>query len=351
MKSYKVVEFGKPLERVDAPNPTPTGTEVLIKVTAAGVCHSDVHLWEGFFDMGGGNKVSTARTMPLPKTMGHEIVGEVIAVGPDATGAKIGDQRVVYPWIGCGKCWYCGAGREHLCPTPRALGIGLDGGFADHMMVPHPKYLFDYGSQSVEMACLYSCSGITAFSAVKKAVGEDAGKPVLVIGAGGVGLMGVQFANAVLGRKPIVADIDERKRALAMDNGASAVIDPRDPDARKKVMELTGGTGVGAALDFVGAESSAQFGAKCLARGGKLVIVGLFGGTFSVPLPMFAFTGAQYVGSVTGSPAEFAEMMALVRAGKVAAVPTVRRALDEADATLQDLRKGLIMGRAVLVPA
>lgn len=350
MKSYKVVEFGKPLQKVEAPNPAPQGTEVLIKVTAAGVCHSDVHLWEGYFDMGGGNKYSTAKTMPLPRTMGHEIVGDVVAVGPEAKGVAVGDKRVVYPWIGCGKCWYCGAGREHLCMAPRALGIGLDGGFADHMTVPHPKYLFDYGSIPVEVACLYSCSGITAYSAVKKAVGEDGGKPVLVIGAGGVGLMGVQFANAVLGRAPIVADIDERKRKLALDNGAAAAIDPRDADARKKVMELTGGTGVGAAIDFVGAESSSQFGSKCLARGGRLIVVGLFGGTFSIPLPMFAFTGQQYIGSVTGSPAEFAEMMALVRSGKATSVPTVRRSLDDADAALQDLRKGLIMGRAVLVP-
>ncbi len=185
---------------------------------------------------------------------------------------------------------------------------------------------------------------------MKKAVGHDAGRPILVVGAGGVGLMGVRFAKAVLGREPIVADIDEKKRKLALENGACAAIDPREKEARKQVMDLTGGTGVGAAIDFVGAESSAQFGWRALGRGGRLIVVGLFGGTFSVPMPMFAFTGNQIMGSVTGTPAEMKEMMDLVTAGKAAPVPIVKRKLDEADATLQELRKGLIMGRAVLVP-
>ena len=159
------------LQKVEAANPAPKGSEVLLRVTAAGVCHSDVHLWEGYFDMGGGNKYSTEKTMAPPRTMGHEIVGVVEALGPEATGAKVGDKAVVYPWIGCGKCWYCQNGTENLCPTPHALGVNEDGGYADHMIVPHPKYLYSYGSLPVELACLYSCSGITAFGAVKKAVG------------------------------------------------------------------------------------------------------------------------------------------------------------------------------------
>ena len=243
------------LQKVEEANPAPQGSEVLVRITAAGVCHSDVHLWEGYFDMGGGNKVLDREDHGPPRTMGHEIVGEVVALGPDAKGAKVGDKAVVYPWIGCGKCWYCQNGIEHLCPTPRALGVNKDGGYADHVLVPDAKYLYPYGNLPTELACLYACSGITAFGAVKKAVGQDAGKPILVIGAGGVGLMGVRFAKSVLGREPIVADIDEGKRKLALENGAIAALDPRDKEARKQVMELTGGTGVGAAIDFVGAES------------------------------------------------------------------------------------------------
>ena len=119
MKSYKVVEFGQPLQKVEEANPAPQGTEVLVRITAAGVCHSDVHLWEGFFDMGGGNKVSTQKTMNPPRTMGHEIVGDVVAVGPDSKGAKVGDKAVVYPWIGCGNCWYCNTCLLYTSPSPR----------------------------------------------------------------------------------------------------------------------------------------------------------------------------------------------------------------------------------------
>jgi len=179
---------------------------------AAGVCHSDVHLWEGYFDMGGGNKYSTEKTMAPPRTMGHEIVGDVVAIGPDAKGAKVGDKAVVYPWIGCGKCWYCQNGIEHLCPTPRALGVNKDGGYADHVLVPDAKYLYPYGNLPTELACLYACSGITAFGAVKKAVGQDGGKPILVIGAGGVGLMGVALRQVRAGPR---ADRGRHRRRQA----------------------------------------------------------------------------------------------------------------------------------------
>ena len=275
--------------------------------------------------------------------MGHEIVGEVVAVGPErraprsATSAGLSVDRL-----------------RHMLVLPEGHGASLpdaadarrnqDGGFADHVLVPHAKYLYPYGNLPTELACLYACSGITAFGAVKKAVGHDAGKPILVIGAGGVGLMGVRFAKSVLGREPIVADIDEGKRKLALENGAAAAVDPRDKEARKQMMELTGGTGVGAAIDFVGAEASAQFGWRALGRGGRLIVVGLFGGTFSTPMPMFAFTGNQIMGSVTGTPGRDEGDDGPRDRGKVTPVPIIKRKLDEADATLQELRKGLSWG-------
>lgn len=348
MKSFKVIEFGQPLQRVESPNPVPQGTEVLVRITASGVCHSDVHLWEGYFDMGGGNKLPVRNVAP-PRTLGHEMVGEVVAVGPEAKGASIGDQRVVYPWIGCGKCWLCQAGNEHLCGQPQTLGLNKDGGFADHVLVPHPRYLFAYDGVPTELACTYACSGVTAFSAVKKVQGIDGGAPILVIGAGGVGMMGIQFAKALLGRAPIVADIDEKKLELAKKAGAAEVINSKAPEARKELLKLTGG-GVMAAIDFVGAESSAQFGFGALRTGGKLVVVGLFGGTFTQPVAMFPLQSKTVQGSMVGSPADMDEMMKLVRAGRVEPVPLVTRKLDEADAALQDLRRGLIFGRAVLVP-
>ena len=169
MKSYQFKAYGEPLEVVETPTPQPTGSEVLLRTHACGVCHSDVHLWHGFFEMGGGRRLDVRAVRDLPFTLGHEIVGEVVVAGPEADGAAPGDLRVVFPWIGCGACDVCAADREHLCNRPRALGTHVDGGFADHVLVPHPRYLFDYGDVAPELACTYACSGLTAYSALLKA--------------------------------------------------------------------------------------------------------------------------------------------------------------------------------------
>ena len=133
MQSYDVCECGAPLRLMERPTPKPTGTEVLLKVVAAGVCHSDLHIWEGFYDIGGGKRLKLAdRGVKLPLTMGHENVGEVVAVGPDATGVKIGDRRLVHPWLGCGECAVCRRGDEQLCRTPFSIGVFRAGGYADH---------------------------------------------------------------------------------------------------------------------------------------------------------------------------------------------------------------------------
>jgi len=145
MKSWQVTAYGKPLEPSEGETPAPRGEEVLVRVRACGVCHSDLHLWEGSFDLGGGSRLDVSRGRTLPFTFGHEIAGEVVAVGPEARGAAPGDRRVVYPWIGCGDCALCAGGEEHLCPASRALGVGRPGGYADYVLVPSGRYLFDPG--------------------------------------------------------------------------------------------------------------------------------------------------------------------------------------------------------------
>ena len=185
MKSYDVCECGAPLRLMERPTPKPTGTEVLLKVVAAGVCHSDLHIWEGFYDIGGGKRLKLAdRGVKLPLTMGHENVGEVVAVGPDATGVKIGDRRLVHPWLGCGKCAVCRRGDEQLCRTPFSIGVFRAGGYADHLLVPHPRYLFDIGNIPPERAAPLACSGITTYGALKKVGPLLQEEPVVIIGAG-----------------------------------------------------------------------------------------------------------------------------------------------------------------------
>lgn len=128
MRAMQIIEWGKPLEAREYPDPEPQGEEVLLRVEAAGVCHSDVHIWDGHFDLGDGRQISLeSRGVHLPFTMGHEIAGEVAALGPQATGVKVGDKVVAYPWIGCGECAVCRKGEELLCLNPRTLGTRRTG--------------------------------------------------------------------------------------------------------------------------------------------------------------------------------------------------------------------------------
>ena len=145
MRCCAIVEFGKPLVEIDLPTPEPAGDEILLQVTGCGVCHSDLHIHDGYFDLGGGRKADLTANCALPFCLGHEIAGTVVAMGETATGAAIGDSVVVYPWIGCGDCPVCAAGDEHFCPQSRALGVTRDGGFAERLVVPHARYLFDHG--------------------------------------------------------------------------------------------------------------------------------------------------------------------------------------------------------------
>ena len=351
MRSQAVVEFGSPLKEIETPTPEPKGTEVLIKVHNAGVCHSDVHLHDGYFDLGGGNKLPMS-AIQLPHTLGHEIEGEVIAIGPDAKGVKIGQRYAVFPWIGCGKCPSCLRGEENICVGgPRQLGCsnGCHGGYATHVLVPDPKYLIDYGNVDPALGAAYMCSGLTAYAAMKKVGTLGPNDQVMVLGVGGVGMMGVQFAKALFGKGPLAADIDDEKLAAAKKAGASATYNTKEPDIAKKVMADTGG-GAYAVVDFVGSEKSFAFASSAVRRGGKVIIVGLFGGAMQMPLPMFPFRAISIGGSMVGSLDDTREMMELVRAGKVDPVPYAKRPLSEANRTLDDLREGKIVGRVILTP-
>lgn len=349
MKSYDVVDFGAPLKLTEKPTPTPKGTEVLLRTLAAGVCHSDIHLWEGWYDLGGGKKLSVKdRGLVPPLTMGHEIVGEVVAAGPEASGVKVGDKRLAHPWIGCGDCAVCRRGEEQLCLAPRFLGVHKPGGYADHVLVPHPRYLLELGRLSPAQAAPYACSGITAFGALKR-VGEAIlrEQPILVIGAGGLGLMCLALLKALGGRGAVVADIDPGKRAAALEAGAVAAIDAGAPDAVKQAQAAAKGP-IGAAIDFVGAAPTARLGIDAIAKGGKYVIVGLFGGDVTLSLPLLPMRAITVQGSYTGSLAEMKELLTLVSSGKVPPVPIHQHPFDHANEVLQDLRAGRIVGRAVL---
>jgi D-arabinose 1-dehydrogenase-like Zn-dependent alcohol dehydrogenase len=350
--SYPIEAFGKPLAQALRDTPVPTGTEVLLRVGHCGVCHSDLHLHDGYYDLGDGQKLDVTKGVGLPRVLGHEIAGTVVAIGPDvdpAQGVKVGDQRVVYPWLGCGECSTCARGDQHLCPYPQAIGVHRDGGFADHVLVRHPNVLLDYGRVPAAQACTYACAGVTAYSALKKAAPLAAGDAMLVIGAGGVGLSAIRLAKRLYPQVSlIVAEVDASKWDLAKEAGAAEVVDPRTEGGVRALVKATKG-GVASAIDFVGVGASFTFGFGALRKGGKLVCVGLMGGSANVQPVMVAMKGVTVQGSYVGSLDELRELFALADEQPLPALPVTERPLAQADESLNDLRAGRVRGRVVLV--
>ncbi|MGH6767275.1 MAG: alcohol dehydrogenase catalytic domain-containing protein, partial [Bradyrhizobium sp.] len=263
MKSFQVADFNAPLKEVDQPTPQPSGTQVLVKVRAAGVCHSDLHIWEGGYDLGHGRKPLSLRDrgVSLPRTMGHETVGEVVAFGPEVKAAdkgdlEIGDIALAYPWLGCAKCETCLAGEENMCLKPNSLGVYCDGGYADYMMVPHPRYLLDLRGLDPVTAAPYACSGVTTYSALKK-VEAHLSTPIVIFGAGGLGLMALSLLKAMDGKGAIVVDIDARKREAAEQAGALATVDGNAADALEQLASRAGGP-IRVVIDLVGNAASPQ---------------------------------------------------------------------------------------------
>ena len=356
MKSFKVADFNAPLQEMDEPTPKPSGTRVLIKVKAAGVCHSDLHIWEGGYDLGHGRKPLSLkdRGVSLPLTMGHETVGEIIAFGPDVKesdkgGLELGDVVLAYPWLGCGKCKTCLGGDENMCIVkPSALGVYCDGGYADHMTVPHPKYLIDLKGLDPVTAAPYACSGVTTYSALKK-VESAFDTPIVIFGAGGLGLMALSLLKAMGGKGAIVVDIDARKREAAEKAGALATVDGEAVDALEQLTKKAGEP-IRAVIDLVGNAKTAQLGFDCLTKGGKLVIVGLFGGGAPWALPLIPIKAITIQGSYVGNLRETKELLDLVRAKKIAPIPVTPMPLAKANEALNSLKEGRLVGRAILTP-
>jgi alcohol dehydrogenase len=345
MRRQSLTAYGAPLCETVVDTPRPQGSEVLVRIARCGVCHSDLHMQDGYFQLGDGKQLDVRAGRTLPFTLGHEIAGQVESVGPEADIAP-GAKVAVYPWIGCGQCAACKVDDENICVAPRHLGITVDGGYATHVLVPHRRYLIDYAPLSPSYAGALMCSGLTAYAALKRVADRAARAPLLLVGLGGVGLMGLALARAMYGAEPYVADIDAKKREAALAAGAQAAFDPADPNARKALLKASGG--VYAAIDFAGSDKSLNFATGVLAKGGKVVVTGLIGGGYSTAVAMFPLKAMTIEGTQTGTLAEAHDLIDLIRAKKIAPPPIAERPLDQASATLDDLRAGKIVGRVVL---
>jgi alcohol dehydrogenase, propanol-preferring len=351
MKSLQLTEFGQHLEWRDYETPQPTGSEVLLKVAACGVCHSDLHIWEGYYELGDEKRIYVKdRGVQLPLTMGHEVVGTVVACGPDANGCKPGEQRLVYPWVGCGSCKYCNSDRPQMCLKPRSLGVYKDGGYSDYILVPDARYLIDIEGIRPEVACSYACAGLTAYSALKKTLPLESDETLVLVGAGGLGMMAVQLVRELTSARVIMLDVDDVKLSRVRELADVETINTHHTDAVKAVMERTGSIGASAVIDFVNNGPTANAALGMLAKNGQMIMVGLFGGMLHISTPVPALKNLTIRGSYTGSLTELRELIDIVKTRKLETIPVSTYPLGHAARLLEDVRDGKIVGRAVLMP-
>ena len=349
MRAWAVIESGKPLQQIELPTPEPKGTEILLEVTHCGVCHSDLHIWDGYYDVGGGQKMSLKdRGVVLPLAMGHEIVARVVKLGPEASGVKPGDIRIVFPWLGCGKCEKCLAEDDNMCSVAaKSLGVFANGGYGTHVVAPHVRHLVDPGSLDPAVAATYACSGITVYSAIKKAMPLKPTQPIVLVGAGGLGLNAIAVLKALKHQNIITVDISAEKRDAALKAGATKAVDGSGEEVSKRIMEAAGGP-VPAIIDLVNGTATARFAFGALDKGGKLIQVGLFGGELMLALPIMAMRALTVQGSYVGNPKELRELVKLAQAGDLTALPVATIPQSEANEALNRLRDGKVTGRLVL---
>ncbi|HEX6027561.1 MAG TPA: alcohol dehydrogenase [Nitrososphaeraceae archaeon] len=350
MKSARIVKTKEPLSLEDLGTPKPKNEQVLVRVESAGVCHSDLHLWEGGYagPQGVFMKVED-RGVKFPLTPGHEVAGRIEEIGESVTGFQRDDRVLVYPWIGEGLCPACRVGEENLCDLPRTLGIYQDGGYSELVLVPSHKYLVKIQNLDISASASLACSGLTAYTAVKKA-NAQASETMVLVGAGGLGLMAVQLAKAITNAQVVIVDVDDKKLSEAKRLGADQTINSLSTDAVKGIKDITGGIGSEIVIDFVNNAKTAQTTINMLRKRGRLIMVGLFGGALELNLPLIPLRAFTLTGAYTGKFSDLIDLVALAKSGKIQSVVSRRYKLDEVNQALEELKGGKIIGRAVLNP-
>ncbi|MBW6422543.1 alcohol dehydrogenase [Rhizobium sp. XQZ8] len=347
MRSWQVFQASEVLREIEEATPEPVGSEVIVSVSHCGLCHSDITLWKGIFDMGEKMVSIDSIGMKHPLTLGHEIFGTVTAIGPEATGVEIGDRRLVYPWLGCGECDACRANQENLCMQGKPLGMRRPGGFGSHVVVPHSRYLIDIGDLDPALAATYACSGLTAYSAVRKAMPARPDEAIVVVGAGGLGLSGIVILKALGHENIVVVDVSEDKLETARNAGAHTTVLSVGEDVTRRMVDAVGRP-VRTIIDFVNNSETVAFSFPALARGGRIIMVGMFGGQITIPTMRMAQGGLSLIGSITGSLQELRDLVDLAKSGKLAAIPYEYVPKSKINDAMARLHEGRVKGRIVL---
>lgn len=351
MDAWAVVEYNQPLQKIKLPKHDPTGTEVVIAVTHSGVCHSDVHLWEGYYDLGGGKRLSFAqRGTRLPIAPGHEIVGVVVRCGAAVKDdVEIGSQQIVYPWLGCGQCRQCAEEKDNMCLAQKSLGVVRNGGFAAEIVVPHPRYLVSPGILDPSVACTYACSGMTAFHAVQDIGRQHPDDYIVIIGTGGLGLSAVHILRAMGHNAILAVDLSEANRKAAIKAGALAALSSADENVVQNIRQAVAPAPVVGVIDFVNISATAALGHAIVDKGGIMAQVGLMGGELQLSLVGLVGKALTIRGTNTGALSHFRDIIALAQSGKLVPPPVTTLPWDSADQAMSSLRDGKVTGRLVLV--
>lgn len=341
MRAMLLEEYRRPLRLVEMDVPAVGAEEALVRVRACGVCRTDVKIRDGEIP---------PPIVTLPHVPGHEAAGEVVAVGEAVTRVSPGDRVVVYMYVSCGRCRACGTGRENLCPTLTRVGFELRGAFAEYLVVPAKQLLPLPDDLPFEQAGVLTDAVVVPYHALKRQARVGVGDTVLIVGVGGIGIHAVQIAKAA-GLRVVAADLSEERLALARELGADEVLDPRafaDPAAA--VRALSGGEGVDAVLENVGAPETLSWSLPAMRKGGRLVVVGYAPGRpFPVDSMAMHYNEWEIIGSRLAVKQELAEVVELVSRGLVKPWVTRTFPLEAANEALDELARDAIVGRASLV--
>jgi len=350
IRAARILEYGKPLSLDSIPKPRINhDEEVLVRVGATGLCHSDLHLLTGEW--------KSIIPLDLPKTPGHEIAGWVEEVGKSVPNNLLapGDLVAIFGGWGCGICLYCKQGNEQMCESAKWPGLSsYDGGFAEYVLVPSYRFIVKVKDASIspEKLAPLTDAGLTPYRAIKKVrhlLGP--GKSIGIIGIGGLGSYGVQYAKLFgAGSKVVALDRNDEKLELAQRCGADKAVNLRTRENIKdKIMEYTSNKGIDVILDTVGTEYTITDAIRMIGKGGTIVLVGLMGNIGKIPIAPFVINEFKILGSLWGNYNELKEVVDLQVQGKV--IDNIRNfKLDEINEVIEMLKNGSIVGRGVIVP-
>jgi alcohol dehydrogenase, propanol-preferring len=343
LRAARLHQYKKPLQLDEVDLPKPKGESVIIKVEAAGICHSDIHFMQGEWQ--------NALPVKLPITIGHETAGYVEEIGDSVQGFAKGDAVAVFGGWGCGICHACKGGDEQLCSSPRWPGLSqADGGYAEFIHVPSYRFLVKANGLDPKYVAPLTDAGLTPYRAVKKIRHLlNPNSFTLLFGVGGLGCYGIQYLKLLSPTTVITVDRNESKAKLAKEMGSDYVINSTTDNVITAINKITENQGIDVVLDTVSSKDTLETGISCLKKQGTMVLVGLMGSSFNFPIMKSIINEYNVIGSLWGNYNELAEVIGLARANKLKTIVTPFK-LGDVNKAIENLEAGKIQGRAILVP-